>query len=192
MTETIQQEDVVQRTLAEAWRLFIADFVLYVVAGLLMIVVSIVSLGILSGPMTVGFIQLVERRRRGEDCSATDVFDGFQRFGASLIASLLIGIGIFVGCLLFVLPGILFGLAMAFTFQAIAIENESATGAMGRSFDVIKENPAVSIVLLVIVLVLSGIGGAVLFGTLLTMPFSLIVMTLAYDELASPRQLETT
>ena len=192
MNETIRQEDVVQRTLAEAWRLFTNDFVLYVVAGLLVIIVSIVSLGILSGPMTVGFIQLVERRRRGEDCGVTDVFDGFQRFGASLIASFLIGIGIFIGCLLFVLPGILFGLAMAFTFQAIAIENASATGAMGRRFNVIKENPGVSIVLLIIVLVLSGIGGAVLFGTLLTMPFSLIVMTLAYDELASSHALETT
>ena len=183
MTEPIRQEDVVQETLAEAWSLFTNDFVLYVVAGLLMIVVSIVTLGVLSGPMTVGFVQLVERRRRGETCSPTDVFDGFQRFGASLIASFLVGLGIFVGVLLFVIPGILFGCAMAFTFQAIAINDESATGAMARSFEVIKQNPGISIVLLIIVLVLSGLGGAVLFGTLLTLPFSLILMTLAYDRL---------
>ena len=32
-------------------------------------------------------------------------------------------------------------------------------------------------------LVLSGIGGAVIFGTLLTLPFSLVLMTLAYHRL---------
>jgi len=183
MTDPIQLEDVVQDTLTEAWDLFMNDFVLYVVAGLLTIATSIVSLGLLSGPLTVGFIKLVEKRRRGEECSATDVFDGFSQFGASLIASILIGIGVFIGIFLFVLPGLLFGLAMAFTFPAIAIDNESATGGMARSLAIINENLALSSVFLVIVLVLSGIGGAVIFGTLLTLPFSLVLMTLAYHRL---------
>lgn len=184
MSEPIQHEDVVQDTLMEAWDLFKNDFVLYVLAGLLTIVVTIVSLGLLSGPMTVGFIKLVEKRRRGEEASATDVFDGFSQFGDSLIASILIGIGVFIGIFLFVLPGLLFGLVMAFTFPAIAIDNETATGGMAKSFFIIRENLALSAVFLVIVLVLSGIGSAVVFGTLLTMPFSLILITLAYHRLS--------
>ena len=183
MTEPIRQEDIIQDTLSDAWTLFSQDFVLYVLAGLLMIVVSVVTLGLLSGPMAVGFIKLVEKRRRNEDGSPTDIFDGFSQFGASLIASILIGLGVFIGALLFVLPGILFGLATAFTFHAIAIDNESATGGISRSFSIIKENLALSAVFLVIVLVLSGIGGAVVFGTLLTMPFALILLTLAYHRL---------
>lgn len=185
MSEPIQHEDVVQDTLMEAWDLFKNDFVLYVLAGLLTIVVTIVSLGLLSGPMTVGFIKLVEKCRRGEEASATDVFDGFSQFGDSLIASILIGIGVFIGIFLFVLPGLLFGLATAFTFPAIAIDNETATGGMAKSFFIIKENLALSAVFLVIVLVLSGIGSAVVFGTLLTMPFSLILITLAYHRLST-------
>lgn len=184
MSEPIQNEDVVQATLTEAWALFSSDFVLYLIAGLLLLVGSIVSLGLLSGPLLVGFIELVEKRRRGEEGSATDISSGFSKFGASLIASLLIGIGVFIGSLLFVLPGLLFGLAMAFTFNAIASDDESATGAMAKSFSIIKENLALSAVFLVIVLVLSGIGGAVVFGTLLTMPFSLVLMTLVYARLA--------
>jgi uncharacterized membrane protein len=90
---------------------------------------------------------------------------------------------VFIGIFLFVLPGLLFGLAMAFTFPAIAIDNESATGGMARSLAIINENLALSSVFLVIVLVLSGIGGAVIFGTLLTLPFSLVLMTLAYHRL---------
>ncbi len=183
MTESARQEDVVQNSLGEAWNLFTNDFVLYVLAGLLMIIVSVVTLGVLSGPMTVGFIKLVEKRRRGEEAGPTDVFDGFSQFGASLIASILIGFGVFIGLLLLVLPGLLFALAMAFAFHAIAIDNEDALGAMSRSWAVIKGNFALAAIFLVIVLVLSGIGGAVVFGTLLTMPFSLVLMTVAYHAL---------
>ena len=185
MTETGRAEDVVQRTLSESWDLFTRDFVLWILAGLILVVVSIFSLGILSGPMTVGFVQLVEKRRRDEPGSATDVFEGFSHFGASLIAFILISVGVFVGSLLLVLPGLLFALAMAFTFHAIAIDGDDALGAMGKSFRVIKDSPALSAVFLVIVLVLSGIGGAVVFGTLLTMPFTLVLMTLAYHHLSA-------
>jgi uncharacterized membrane protein len=186
MTESATREDLVQHTLIEAWDLFKNDFVLWVVAGLLMIIVTIVSLGILSGPMTVGYIQLIEKRRSGQPGSVTDIFDGFSHFGASLIASLLIGVGVFIGLFLFIMPGLLFGLSMAFTFHAIAIDGEDATSAMGRSFNLIKENFALAAVFLVIVLVLSGLGGAVVFGTLVTMPFTMLLMTLAYHGLNEP------
>lgn len=186
MTEARKTEDVVQSTLSEAWNLFTSDFVLWILAGLILLVVSVFSLGILSGPMIVGFIQLVEKRRRNEPGSATDIFEGFSRLGASLIAFILISVGVFVGSLLLVLPGLLFGLVMAFTFHAIAIDDQDAMGGMSKSFGLIKENPALSAVFLVIVLVLSGIGGAVVFGTLLTLPFTLVLMTLAYHHLSEP------
>jgi len=184
MTETGKIEDVVQSTLRDAWNLFSSDFVLWILAGLILVVVSIFSLGILAGPMMVGFIQLVEKRRRNEPGSPTDIFEGFSRFGASLIAFLLISMGVFVGSLLLVLPGLVFGLVTAFTFHAIAIDDQDATGAMSRSFNVIKDSPALAAVFIVIMLVLSGIGGAVVFGTLLTLPFTLVLMTLAYHRLS--------
>lgn len=183
MTEPIQYEDIVQDTLTEAWRLFHHDFVLYILAGLLTIAVSIVSLGLLSGVVSVGFVKLVEKRRRGEDGFPTDVFDGFSQFGECLLASVLIGLGILIGMILFVLPGLLFGLAMLFTYPAIAIDTETATGGMAKSYSIIKENFSLAAVFLVIVVVLSSIGGAVVFGTLLTLPFCLILLTLAYHRL---------
>ena len=127
MTAPIRNEDVVRETLAEAWDLFQNDFVLYILAGLLTIVVSVVSLGLLSGVVSVGFVELVEKRRRGEEGFPTDVFDGFSQFGECLVASVLIGVGILIGLFLFVLPGLLFGLAMLFTYPAIAIDNETPT-----------------------------------------------------------------
>jgi hypothetical protein len=184
MTEARKTEDVVQSTLSEAWDAFTRDFVLWILGGLILIVISVVSLGLLSGPMMVGFIQLVEKRRRNEPASAIDILEGFSHFGASLIAFILISIGVFVGSLLLVLPGLLFGLVMAFTFHAIAIDDQDAIGGMSKSFGLIREDPALAAVFLVIILVLSGIGGAVVFGTLLTLPFALVLMTLAYHRLS--------
>ena len=183
MTEPIHHEDVVRDTLSEAWSLFQEDFVLYMLAGVITIAVSIVSLGLLSGVVSVGFVKLVEKRRRGEEANPTDVFDGFSQLGESLLASVLIGLGVFIGLLFFVLPGLLFGLAMIFTYPAIAIDNESATGGMARSFSIISENFALAAMFLVIVVVLSSIGGAVVFGTVLVLPFNLILLTLAYHRL---------
>ena len=183
MTEPIQPEQVIQDTLAEAWDLFKNDFVLYILAGLITIAVSVVTLGLLSGVVSVGFIQLVEKRRRGEDGFPTDVFEGLSQFGECLVASILIGLGIVIGLFLFVLPGLLFGLVMLFTYPAIAIDNETSTGGMAKSYSIIKENFSLAAVFIVIVVVLSSIGGAFIFGTLLTLPFCLIFLTLAYHRL---------
>ena len=192
MTNEIQTEDLVASSLSESWELFKDDLVLYVIAALLVLVVSTVSLGLLSGPMIVGFIKLVAKRIRGEEGTATDVFDGFSEFGASLIAMILIGIGVFIGFLLLVIPGLIFAVVTAFTFHAIALDGDGATAAMGRSYSLIKEHLAPCAVLLVIVAVLNAIGGSVVFGSLLTMPFSLILMTLAYQRLRGTASHEIT
>ena len=183
MTDAIQTENLVESSLRESWELFKDDLVLYLVATLLVFVISAVTLGICAGPMIVGFIQLVRKRMRGQEGTATDVFDGFSEFGASLIAMILIGIGVFIGSVLLVLPGLIFGFITAFTFHAIALDGLGATSAIGQSYRLIKENLAPSFALLLIVAVLNAIGGSIIFGSLLATPFSLIVMTIAYQRL---------
>ncbi|MBT8452117.1 MAG: hypothetical protein KJO40_09145 [Deltaproteobacteria bacterium] len=183
MTDAIQTENLVESSLRESWALFKDDLVLYLVATLLVFVISAVTLGICAGPMIVGFIQLVRKRMRSQEGTATDVFDGFSEFGASLIAMILIGIGVFIGSMLLVLPGLIFGFITAFTFHAIALDGLGATSAIGQSYALIKENLAPSFALLLIVAVLNAIGGSIIFGSLLATPFSLIVMTIAYQRL---------
>ncbi len=191
MSEAIQTENLVESSLRESWALFKDDVVLYVVATLLMFVISAVSLGVCAGPMIVGFIKLVSKRMRGEEGTATDVFDGFSEFGASLIAMILIGVGVIVGSMLLVLPGVIFAFITAFTFHAIAIDGAGATAAIGQSYTIIKENLAPSFVLLLIVAVLNAIGGSIIFGSLLATPFSLIVMTFAYQRLRGTPQTDS-
>lgn len=183
MTEANEAESLVETSLSESWELFKDDLVLYVVAILLVFVVSGITLGLCSGAMIVGFIKLVNKRIHGEAGTATDVFEGFSEFGASLIAMILIVLGVFIGVMLLVIPGVIFAFVTAFTFHAIALDGVGATTAIGQSYTLIKENLAPCFVLLVIVAVLNAIGGSIIFGSLLTTPFSLIVMTFAYQRL---------
>jgi len=192
MSEAIQTENLVESSLSEGWALFKEDVVLYVVATLLVFVISALSLGLCAGPMFVGFIKLVRKRMRGEEGTATDVFDGFSEFGASLIAMILIGVGVIIGSMLLVLPGVIFAFITAFTFHAIALDGDGATAAIGKSYTLIKENLAPSLVLLLIVAVLNAIGGSIIFGSLLATPFSLIVMTFAYQRLRGTAQTDPT
>ena len=192
MSEAIQTENLVESSLSEGWALFKEDVVLYVVATLLVFVISALSLGLCAGPMFVGFIKLVRKRMRGEEGTATDVFDGFSEFGASLIAMILIGVGVIIGSMLLVLPGVIFAFITAFTFHAIALDGDGATAAIGNSYTLIKENLAPSLVLLLIVAVLNAIGGSIIFGSLLATPFSLIVMTFAYQRLRGTGQTDPT
>ncbi|MDH3653700.1 MAG: hypothetical protein OEN21_05480 [Myxococcales bacterium] len=192
MTEAIQTENLVESSLSEGWALFKDDVVLYVVASLLVFVISALSIGLCAGPMVVGFIKLVRKRMRGEAGTATDVFEGFSEFGASLIAMILIGVGVIIGSMLLVLPGVIFAFITAFTFHAIALDGDGATAAIGKSYTLIKENLAPSFVLLLIVAVLNAIGGSIIFGSLLTTPFSLIVMTFAYQRLRRAAQTDPT
>jgi len=60
--------------------------------------------------------------------------------------------------MLLVLPGVIFGFTTAFTFHAIALDGLGATTAIGQSYTLIKENPAPSFVLLLIVAVEMQIG----------------------------------
>jgi|GEM_PF-1371177 len=185
MTDAIQTESLIESSVSEGWELFRGDLVLFVIATLLVFVISALSLGLCSGPMVVGFIKLVNKRIRGEAGTATDVFDGFSQFGASLIAMILITIGTLIGCLLLVIPGVIFAIATAFTFHAIALDGVSSTAAIGRSYSLVKDNLAPCFVLLLIVVVLNAIGSSVIFGSVFATPFSLIVMTFAYQRLRS-------
>ena len=164
MTDAIQTENLVEGSLSESWALFKDDLVLYVVATLLVFVISAVTLGVCAGPMIVGFIKLVRKRMRGEEGTATDVFDGFSEFGASLIAMILIGIGVFIGSMLLVLPGIIFGFITAFTFHAIALDGLGATTAIGRSYTAHQRERRSRSRAASIVAVLNAVGGSIIFG----------------------------
>jgi hypothetical protein len=178
---SIAVESFVQQSAREAWQTFKSDPLLYIAGTLVVAAVSILSIGVLAGPLTVGFIDVVRRRRRGESARIADVFGGLSQFASSLLAFVVVLIASAIGFALLVIPGLIVMIASCFAFHEIAYRKAHAVDALRASYFIARRNLLHVLVVLVAVAALNALGGAVWFGTLLSAPFALVWMTVAYE-----------
>lgn len=173
-----------------SWALFVAKPLEHIVAGLIVIVLGSVTLGVLLGPLSVGQIRMVEKQQRGEPISIQDVFAGFDSFGAALLVGLIFVICMGVGMFLLVLPGLFVIAAWSFALWFVALRNASATDALAASWNLLKAQAGSVIIVLVLLAVLNAVASSIVLATLVTAPFSIIFCTLAFhdmtDSSASP------
>lgn len=183
MPEPEPFDQFVMTVARESWALFKREALLFVLAAALLALVSVLSLGLLAGPVTIGFIEMVRRGRRGEPLAMSMLFDRFDTFVPSLVALVLIAISASIGMALLVVPGLLVLLFVTYTFHVIAYEASTGITAMQRSFDLVKGYFLHTLALLLAISVAHAIGGAVVFGVLITAPLSLIALTLGFERL---------
>ncbi|MCK5689766.1 hypothetical protein KAI87_10880 [Myxococcota bacterium] len=169
--------------------LFMKDIVTYILAMLVITLISIVTLGIAAAPLYAGFIKMIDRANDGEEISVGQVFDGFSLFLPTFVAAILIGIAVFIGSILFVIPGIIAAVVLVYSFWFIAIEGASATDAMSSSFKFTKDNPGPVLIALVLNIVLAVVGGMIPFGFLVTSPFAVIFLTVTFNVLRGEKAL---
>jgi len=167
------------------WQLFQSKPVEHLVASLIVIVLSAVTLGVLVGPLTVGQIRMIEKQQRGETPRIEDVFAGFASFGPAFLTSLIFAVALFIGALLLVLPALLVALAWGFALWFVALEGASPSSALSSSWQLLKNNTASVIVVFVLLGVVNAVASTFLLGALLTAPLSMIFGTLAYQEMVS-------
>jgi hypothetical protein len=186
MTEPEPFDQFVSNVLRETWELFRREALLFVVASVVMSVVAVLSLGLVAGPVTVGFIEMVRRSRSGEPLAISLLFSRFDTFVSSLIALFLVGIAVAIGMMLLVVPGLLALLFATWTFHVIAFEPEvGAIDAIVRSYQLVRTYFVQTIALMLVVSIAHAVGGIVMFGVLLTAPLSLIALTIGYERLTS-------
>lgn len=63
---------------------------------------------------------------------------GFSRLWPLVLGSILFGIGIFIGLILLIIPGIILWVSWSIWVPAVIVEDLSATGALGRSNQLVK------------------------------------------------------
>jgi uncharacterized membrane protein len=184
MTSTDSIEHFFVKLARESWQLFQSQALAFVLATGAASAVSMLSLGLLMGPLFVGLIDVVRRAARGESVQVGQVFDRFDSFATSSIALLFVGIGAAVGCVVLVVPGLLVSLFATFTLHAIAYERLSAVAAIKRSAGIVRDNFLQTLLLVLAISAAQAMGGAVVLGMLLTLPLCIIASTLAYARLA--------
>jgi hypothetical protein len=124
---------------------------------------------------------------------------GFRRFGSVVWISLLVGLIVAVGFLLLIIPGIIFLTMLAVAIPALIVENQRGTGALGRSWSLVKGHfwhvlgtiVVAAIITGVISAIFGAVGGSNWFlqwifgsiGTIVTAPYSALIAILLYVDL---------
>jgi hypothetical protein len=135
---------------------------------------------------------------------------GFARFGSVLLISILVGLAVFGGFLLLIIPGIIFLVMFSVSIPALVVENLRGTDAMSRSWNLVKGNfwHALGLIIVagIITAVVGGIVGAIggaisdnwfvvwifqAIAQIITAPFTALVTVLLYLDLRARREALT-
>jgi hypothetical protein len=172
------------------------------IAGLLAALVGILTYLVLTGAIT----RAVAAEVAGEDPSVEQSYRfGFHRLGSVLLVSVLVGLAIIGGLILFVIPGIYIGVRLAVSIEALVVEGRRGTEAMGRSWSLVGGHWWHAFFTLLVAALLTGIVNAVItapFGatnwfvqgvaaavaTVVTLPYGVLVGVLLYLDLRARKE----
>ena len=123
-----------RESLKGKWGLAVGTFLVYlIVIGALQGVAVIYSISsilsiLIAGPMALGIATFSLSLSRNQDARLEQIWQGFNNFGTSLGAYLLMMLFIILWTLLLIIPGIIAALSYSMTFYILA--DDSSIGAM--------------------------------------------------------------
>jgi hypothetical protein len=172
------------------------------IAGLVAALGGVVMFLVLTGAIT----RAVAAEVAGEDPGVEQSYRfGFHRFWSVLLVSVLVGLAIIGGLILFIIPGIYIGVRLAVSIEALVIEGRRGTQAMGRSWELVGGHWWHAFGTLVVAGLLTGVVNAVItapFGntswfvqavaaavaTVVTLPYGVLVGVLLYLDLRARKE----
>lgn len=167
-------------TLKLAWEGFTKNAVPLVIGAILVGLLSAFTLGILAGPMMLGYYGMCLKIARGEPVEINNVFDGLQHFGPAFVLCLLLAIGIVVGSIV-IIGGLIVVFLAAWAFVIMADGEYDAMAAIRRSAEYNLANIGPVIVFLIVNGVVASIGSAIGgFGALVTGPIANLMLVHGY------------
>ncbi|MBW2432596.1 MAG: hypothetical protein JRF36_03265 [Deltaproteobacteria bacterium] len=179
------------------FNLYKNNFTTLVLAALIALVLSTVSIGILTGPMIAGLIiitlQLLRKAEPGPEAGA--VFKGFSYFLNSFLFTIIWGIAILIGSLVvgwFPIIGQLLSLFLVYAAQAflmfglylIVDKQMDFWPASQLSIQTVKTNFWPFFGLAAIASIIGSIGALAFgIGVVLTIPIQICILAVAYQEI---------
>ncbi|MFH1968787.1 MAG: hypothetical protein ABIJ53_00550 [Verrucomicrobiota bacterium] len=177
----------------QGWELYKANIGVWIVASLLAIVISVATLGLLSGPMMAGlaWMALVLVDRKEPKPQMGDVFKGFDYFLQSFLFFLVWGIIMLaisfvslipcIGALVVIVVSIALNTALMFGLFLIVDKKMEFWPASMLSLNVVKPNFFPFLGLLVVAMLIGHVGAiACGIGVIVTMPITVCILAVAY------------
>jgi uncharacterized membrane protein len=161
------------------WRVFAADIVPLLLGGLITLVLSVVTLGVMAGPLVAGLYKMaVGRVRDGKPAEISDLFDCMERFGAFFAAALVLILLIGLASLTIV-GGVVLATVWMYVFPLMVDRGLSLGEAMKTSYHLVVDHGFWEHLALTILLIaLDAIAHGPL--ALITTPFTIATLTAAY------------
>jgi len=161
-----------------------ADLGNFMLVSLIFVLVNSVASIVTQGPLQTGLHLYCTKKLFNRRSDIGDIFKGFDYFLPSFVAALLIGIFVFAGTLLCIIPGLVVASMYKFTYLFILDKRMDFWPAMQASHDVVK-NDYFGFTMFLIVMALINILGALccIVGLLVTVPVSVAAITVAYQEI---------
>ena len=172
------------------------------IAGLLAALAAVLMYLVLTGAIT----RAVAAEVAGQDPSVEQSYRfGFHRLGSVLLVSVLVGLAIVGGLILFIIPGIYIGIRLCVSIEALVVEGRRGSEAMGRSWGLVGGHWWHAFGTIVVGGLLTGIVNAVItspFGdtgwfvqglaaavaTVVTLPYGVLVGVLLYLDLRARKE----
>ena len=177
-----------KKHLETAWQLTLKFIAPLILMTLVMFVVSCVTLGILAPVTMAGYMQAILRMvRDGREPRIQDLFSQMKLFFPLLGFGIAVFIVIIIGFVLLVLPGIIVALAISFScLYMLPLMTDKEMGlidAIKKSYAMARQGPIIDhIVVMLLFMGISGIGGSVFIGWLFTQPLATVFLLSAYEE----------
>ena len=166
-------------TFKGGWNAFAADIVPLIVGGLIACLLSVITLGILAGPLAAGLYSMVVGRiRDGRRAEIGDVFSCMDRFWGFLWAAIVLVVLIALASLT-IIGGVLLATVWLYVFPFMVDRKMGLTDAMSASYHQVVDNGFWEhLALLVIVFAIGAVANG--WIGLLTTPFTIALIAAAY------------
>ena len=156
----------------------------FMIGNVFFILVNIITMGLLIGPWYSSIYKMTYKAMQGETLVIDDICLGFQNFEKVFLSGLLYSILVAIGFLLFIIPGVIVSTFLLYVIPISSLQIECTVGDIFKSsYQKSMNNPAYHF-LFVFCLLLLNIAGLLFFffGVLLTIPLSLITVSIVCNE----------
>ena len=167
------------------WEAFVRQIGMAIVWTLVYVIgasiLAITIIGIIILPVWMaGYLETMRAVWRGEPGEFGDFFKHMGKIGNLWAVMILTGLGVFVGTLIFIIPGIIVAVLWSQAIFLIIDKDLDAITAMTASWNRVKDEFWMVLGVLFVAGLISGLGGAVWVGWLVTFPFAMLVSWAMY------------
>lgn len=177
-----------KRHIETAWNLTLGHIVSLIIMTLVMVAVSSLTLGILAPVTMAGYTQsLLQLIRNGREPKVQDLFSYMNLFLPLLGFGIAVFVATSIGFMLLLVPGIIVVVAVTFCciymMPLMTDKNLGLVDAIKESYAMARSGDLVDhVVVVVIFMAISMIGGTVFIGVLFTQPLATLFLLSTYEE----------